>query len=124
MPTLTSDRARFEAQFTKADAAFKKATGEHLTHLFRPPMGNYSAKSLAMTQRLGYTSVFWGFAHVDYDEKHQPPVAATVSRVLTGSHPGAIFLLHGMSTSDTAALDDIITGLREQGYEFGTLQPR
>jgi peptidoglycan-N-acetylmuramic acid deacetylase len=77
-----------------------------------------------MTQQLGYTSVFWSFAHVDYDEKHQPPVSTTVSRVLAGSHPGAIFLLHGISTSDTAALDEIIKGLRAQGYGFGTLEPR
>jgi peptidoglycan-N-acetylmuramic acid deacetylase len=86
-------------------------------------MGDYSAKSLAMTQQLGYTSVFWGFAHVDYDEKHQPPVPATISLVLSGSHPGAIFLLHAISTSDTKALDAIIKGLRAQGYEFGTLAP-
>ena len=104
MPSLTGDPTRFDAQLTKADAAFKKATGQHLTHLFRPPMGDYSARSLAMTQRLGYTSVFWSFAHVDYDEKHQPPVPATISLVLSGSHPGAIFLLHAISTSDTAAL--------------------
>ena len=124
MPSVTSDRRRFEAQFTKTDASFKKATGQPLTRLFRPPMGEYSARSLAMTEQLGYTSVFWSFAHVDYDEKHQPPVSTTVSRVLAGSHPGAIFLLHGMSTSDTGALDEIIKGLRTQGYEFGTLEPR
>jgi peptidoglycan-N-acetylmuramic acid deacetylase len=43
--------------------------------------------------------------------------------VLSGSHPGAIFLLHAISTSDTKALDAIIKGLRAQGYEFGTLAP-
>ena len=124
MPSLTSDPARFDAQFAKTDASFKKATGQPLTRLFRPPMGEYSAKSLAMTEGLGYTTAFWSFAHGDYDEKNQPPVATTVTRVLAGSHPSAIILLHGMSTSDTGALDEIITGLREQGYRFGTLEPR
>jgi len=124
MPSVTANPKRFEAQLTKTDASFAKATGKPITRLFRPPMGEYSAKSLAMTDQLGYTTVFWSFAHGDYDEKHQPPVATTVSRVLTGSHPGAIFLLHGMSTSDTGALQEIIEGLRAQGYEFGTLEPR
>jgi peptidoglycan-N-acetylmuramic acid deacetylase len=121
MPSITSDPVRFKAQFTKTDASFKKATGSSLAKLFRPPMGEYSAKSLAMTQDLGYESVFWTFAHVDYDEKKQPPVPDTIKLVLSGSHPGAIFLLHAISTSDSAALDDIIKGLRAQGYDFGTL---
>lgn len=124
MPKLTSSPKRFAEQLTRADSAFRKATGEHLAHLFRPPMGAYSAKSLAMTQNLGYTSVFWGFAHVDYDEKHQPPAETTVRRVLAGSHPGVIILLHGISASDSSALEDIIIGLRRQGYGFGVLEPR
>jgi peptidoglycan/xylan/chitin deacetylase (PgdA/CDA1 family) len=45
----------------------------------------------------------------------------TVKRVLDGSHPGAILLLHAISTSDTKALPAIIDGLRAQGYRFGTL---
>ena len=123
MPSLTSNVASFTAQFTKAEAAFKKATGKPLTHIFRPPMGDYSAKSLAMTNAAGYRTVFWSFAHVDYDEKHQPPVPATISLVLQGSHPAAIYLLHAISSSDTAALPAIIAGLRAQGYSFGTLAP-
>ena len=124
MPSVTGDPKRFKVQLAKTDASFTKATGKPITRLFRPPMGEYSTRSLAMTDQLGYTTVFWSFAHGDYDEKNQPPVATTVSRVLTGSHPGAIFLLHGMSTSDTGALQEIITGLRAQGYGFGTLEPR
>ena len=30
---------------------------------FRPPMGKYSQKSLAMTKNLGYQTVFWSFAY-------------------------------------------------------------
>jgi peptidoglycan-N-acetylmuramic acid deacetylase len=124
MPKLTTDAAKFDAQFTMTEARFRKATGKPLAKLFRPPMGEYSGKSLAMTRALGYTTVFWSFAHADFDEKKQPPVATTISRVLTGSHPGAIILLHGMSSSDTQALDAIIAGLRKQGYEFGVLSAR
>ena len=65
--------------------------------------------------------MFWSFAHRDWIVDDQPPVATTVDRILAGSHPGAIYLLHGVSSSDTQALDKAIAGLREQGYGFGVL---
>lgn len=123
MPKLTGDRAKFDAQFSRVETAVKKATGRPITRLFRPPMGDYSEKSLRMTNALGYTTVFWSFAHGDYDEKNQPPVATTVQRILECSHPGAVYLLHGMSGSDTKALPAAIRGLRAQGFGFGTLEP-
>ena len=123
MPKLTSDPAAFASQFTKTADRFRSATGKPIARLFRPPMGDYSEASLKMARDLGYTTAFWSFAHADYDEKKQPPVAQTLALILQGSHPGAIYLLHGMSSSDTKALDAAIRGLRAQGYGFGVLEP-
>jgi peptidoglycan-N-acetylmuramic acid deacetylase len=120
MPTKAASEAAFDREFTKTEAAFEKATGRPIARFFRPPSGDYSALSLWRTARLGYRTVFWSFAHVDYDETKQPPVDVTVRRVLDGSHPGAILLLHAISTSDTKALPAIIDGLRTQGYRFGS----
>jgi peptidoglycan-N-acetylmuramic acid deacetylase len=122
MPKLTSDRKAFASQLTKTADRFRSVTGKPIARLFRPPMGDYSETALAMTRELGYTTAFWSFAHADYDEKKQPPVAQTLALVLKGSHPGAIYLLHGMSSSDTKALDAAIRGLRAQGYGFGVLE--
>ncbi|NTW28924.1 MAG: polysaccharide deacetylase family protein [Coriobacteriia bacterium] len=121
MPTLAGDTAAFKAQFTKTEAAFTEVTGGQMANVFRPPMGEYSPLSLWITQSLGYETVFWSFAHRDWVVDDQPSVDVTVDRILTGSHPGAIYLLHGVSSSDTAALDRAIAGLRTQGYGFGVL---
>jgi len=121
MPSLANDRAAFAAELTKTEKAFREVTGHEMAHVFRPPMGEYSALSLWRTDSLGYKTVFWSFAHRDWLVDDQPSVDVTLSRILKGSHPGAIYLLHAVSSSNTAALDDAIAGLREQGYGFGTL---
>ncbi|MHB1017838.1 MAG: polysaccharide deacetylase family protein [Coriobacteriia bacterium] len=121
LPDLVDDRAAFTAELSQTAALFREVTGAEMPHVMRPPMGEYSARSLWLTQQLGYESIFWGFAHRDWIVDDQPPVDVTIDRILRGSHPGAIYLLHGVSSSDTQALDAAIAGLREQGYGFGTL---
>jgi len=121
LPGLVDDRAAFEAELAETARLYREVTGREMAHVMRPPMGEYSARSLWLTHELGYESVFWGFAHRDWIVDDQPPVDVTVQRILGGSHPGAIFLLHGVSSSDTQALDAAIEGLRAQGYGFGML---
>lgn len=121
LPGLVEDSATFAAELADTAALYRATTGADMARVMRPPMGEYSARSLWMTQQLGYESVFWGFAHRDWIVDEQPPVDVTVERILNGSHPGAIYLLHGVSSSDTQALDAAIAGLRDQGYGFGTL---
>ena len=121
MPSLAKDTKAFAEELAKTARAFQVATGAQMASIFRPPSGEYSPRSLWLTDSLGYESVFWSFAHRDWVVDDQPPVDVTVSRILSGSHPGAIYLLHGVSASDTAALDEAITGLRDQGYDFGVL---
>lgn len=121
LPGLVDDAAAFQAELAGTAGLYRETTGQEMAPVMRPPMGEYSARSLWLTQRSGYESVFWGFAHRDWVVDDQPPVDVTVERILNGSHPGAIYLLHGVSSSDTQALGDAIAGLREQGYGFGTL---
>ncbi|MCL4078310.1 polysaccharide deacetylase family protein [Coriobacteriia bacterium Es71-Z0120] len=122
MPSLANDPAAFAREMTRVEDAFAEVTGgARLARVFRPPKGEYSALSLYRTAALGYESVFWSFAHRDWVVDDQPPVDVTVRRILDGSHPGAIYLLHAVSSSDADALDEAIAGLRDQGYGFGML---
>jgi peptidoglycan-N-acetylmuramic acid deacetylase len=122
MPSLAHDPAAFARELTRVEDAFAEVTGgARLARVFRPPKGEYSALSLYRTTALGYESVFWSFAHRDWVVDDQPPVDVTVRRILEASHPGAIYLLHAVSSSDADALDEAIAGLRDQGYGFGTL---
>ena len=89
--------------------------------LFRPPMGEFSERTLEVTKRQGYTSVFWSFAYRDYDVNNQPDPEQALTRITSAAHPGAIYLLHAVSQTNDAILGRVIDVLREQGYAFSTL---
>jgi len=121
LPSLAYDRAAFRRELTTVEQAYRRVTGEELARLLRPPMGEYSARSLCRTQRLGYATVFWSFAHRDWLVDDQPSVAVTLDRLLDGRHRGAIYLLHAVSRSNTGALPRFIDELRARSYRFGAL---
>ena len=121
LPSLAFDRAAFERELTVTAQAYKKVTGRAMARLLRPPMGEYSARSLCLTQRLGYQTVFWSFAHRDWLVDEQPSVAVTLARLLDGRHDGAIYLLHAVSSSNTEALPRFIDEMQGRGYRFGAL---
>ena len=87
--------------------------------LFRFPQGNASKQSCALLQQMGYSSIFWSFAYHDYDPEDQEDPGESLDRCLEYIHPGAIYLLHAISKTNTEILGDFIDGAREAGYEFG-----
>lgn len=87
--------------------------------LFRFPEGTFSEQSLALVHSLGYESVFWSFAYTDYNVNAQKDPAEALQNCMTQLHPGAIYLLHAVSSTNCAILGDFIDGVRAQGYEFG-----
>ena len=87
--------------------------------LFRFPEGESSEMLMAELNNLGYTSVFWSYAHRDYVLDDQPDPAVTLERCLSHLAPGAVYLLHAVSSSNTEALADFIDQARAMGYEFG-----
>lgn len=88
-------------------------------HLFRYPAGIFSEQSLAIVNNCNYKSVFWSFAYLDYDTANQPDPAKALEKVKSRLHPGAIYLLHAVSTTNTEILGDFIDYIRAQGYEIG-----
>ena len=90
--------------------------------LFRYPAGKFSEQSLAIVQNIGYTSVFWSFAHADWDPANQPEEGAALQKLLDRLHPGAIYLLHAVSATNTHILGQFIDQARAAGYEFCAYQ--
>lgn len=86
--------------------------------LFRFPAGKFSEQSLAVLNNCGYRSVFWSFAYLDYDVNNQPDEAESLEKMLNKLHPGAIYLLHAESWTNTNVLGQFIDKAREAGYEF------
>ena len=87
-------------------------------HLFRYPAGKFSEQSLALLNNLNYKSIFWSFAYLDYDVENQPDPTESLQKIMDRLHPGAIYLLHAESETNTQILGDFIDQTRAQGYEF------
>ena len=83
---------------------------------FRPPCGEYTPEALAKIQSLGYRTVFWSAAYVDWKTDDQPDPAEALALLTDAAHGGAVYLLHSVSATNAAILGDLIDALRAKGY--------
>jgi peptidoglycan-N-acetylmuramic acid deacetylase len=118
MPDVTSSEEKFNNEFSDVEGKYKEITGKEMPLYFRPPMGEYSEKSLAMTKNLGYKTLFWSFAYHDWDINKQPDPVKAKDTIMNGLHNGAILLIHAVSKTNTEILDSILKEAKAQGYEF------
>lgn len=86
--------------------------------LCRPPEGAFGEQSLALLQSLGYDAVLWSFAYRDWELDNQPDTGTALNTIVSRAHPGAIYLLHAVSSANASVLGDAIDQLQEQGYVF------
>jgi peptidoglycan-N-acetylmuramic acid deacetylase len=112
---------RMVSEVTKLHKYVKEHYNYEMT-LFRFPEGEFSEQSLAVLQSLGYTSVFWSFAYLDWDTEKQPAYDKALNAVMNGNHNGAIFLLHAISSANAAILPEAIDRFREMGYNLALFQ--
>lgn len=119
MPEL-SERDIKEELITCADYC-KEATGYDMDLFVRPPMGEYSERTLQICKNLGYKTIFWSMAYLDYDVDNQPGTDYVIEHFQKYYHNGAIPLLHNVSKSNAEALDTVLTNLEKEGFSFGSL---
>lgn len=119
MPTLNIDKMEEEVMSLHN---YVLENFDYTMTLFRPPTGEFSIRSLAVVQNLGYKNVHWSFAHADWDTENQPDVAKSLETVLNKAHPGAIYLLHAISETNAALLGDAIDGFRAKGFSIELFQ--
>ena len=84
----------------------------------RPPKGEFSEKTLAITQQLGYKTIMWSYAYYDYDVTNQPDEAVAYKKLMNHLHPGEILLLHAVSDTNMNILDEFIDDTLSQEYKF------
>lgn len=118
-PDLTPEE--LEAELHEVARVMEEQTGYAIDPFFRPPMGEYSERTLKATQDMGYASIFWSIAYYDYDVNDQPGKAYVVDHFNTYHHNGTIVLMHNVSESNTQALGDVIDNLTAEGYRFAPL---
>ncbi|NLY43535.1 MAG: delta-lactam-biosynthetic de-N-acetylase [Clostridiaceae bacterium] len=119
MPEVLDD-AKLEEELLGLDRSFYEMFQSNMKYV-RPPKGEYSERTLALTQSLGYKTVFWSFAYVDWDVNNQKGADYAYQQVMDGIHNGAILLLHAVSKDNAEALGKIIQDARAAGYQFKSL---
>ena len=91
------------------------------TKYFRFPSGNHSENSLELVTSVGYKSIFWSVAYADWDTSKQKGADHALKTVTAKFHPGAVILLHAVSSDNASALGKIIDSAHKKGYRFATL---
>jgi peptidoglycan-N-acetylglucosamine deacetylase len=116
---LTSARRR--AELVDADALIAPLIGHSTRPWYRLPYGDDDSHMAADLAPAGYTrKVGWT---VDTLGWRGASAADIVERSLRLAAPGAVYVLHvGHTSQDGPALGRIVSGLRERGYGFATVE--
>lgn len=120
MPTI-SDMETFQKEMDDVANLFKEITGTELAPYYRPPQGKCNEENLKKAQELGYCTVFWSLAHVDWNQDKQPSHAEAFDKLTSRIHPGAVVLLHNTSKTNGEIMDELLTKWEEMGYSFRPL---
>lgn len=111
----------FKKQICPVEEKYKELTGKEMPKFYRPPQGIFSEENLKMAQELGYKTVFWSVAYVDWYKDKQPSKETAFNTLLPRIHPGAIILLHSTSKTNSEILEEFITKIKDAGYTFFNL---
>lgn len=119
-PDLTEKSTRdVKLEIKECEEAVFQNSGYAMDPFFRPPKGEYSERVLKIVKDMGYKTLFWSIAYLDYDVNAQPGRDYVVEHFQKYIHPGAIPLIHNVSKSNAEALDQVLTDLEAAGYTYG-----
>ena len=116
-----SDQEAFAKELQDLETLFQETTGKELPKYYRPPQGIYSQENLQMAKDLGYKTVFWSLAYVDWNNDAQPTKEQAFSKLLPRIHNGAVVLLHSTSATNAEILDELLTKWEAAGYTFASI---
>jgi peptidoglycan-N-acetylmuramic acid deacetylase len=121
-PDLTTQSdEKLKEELESVRLKVEELTGQKGMSYLRPPRGIFSERVLAKSKDLGYTTVFWSLAFIDWKVDAQRGWKYSYDNIMRQIHPGSILLLHTVSKDNAEALDQAITDLEKQGYIFRSL---
>ena len=94
----------------------KKLTGKDM-ELFRPPYGDYDDRVVLNAKENGYYTIQWSVDSLDWKDYGADNIIDTVLNHKELDN-GAIILCHNGAKYTAEALEALITGLKEKGYEI------
>ncbi len=115
-----SGKEALRAELEPVEKLYFDITGKEMIKYYRPPQGKFSIDNLSCAKELGYKTVFWSLAYVDWNVNSQPDPQASIDKLCSRIHGGAVVLLHSTSATNAEILGTLIDRWRDMGYEFGT----
>lgn len=94
----------------------KELTGYNM-FLFRPPYGDYNSTLINTVYSLNYYPIQWSVDSLDWKDYGVDNIIKTVTQHKDLGN-GAIILMHNGAKFTAQALDQVITTLTNQGYQF------
>lgn len=94
----------------------KELTGYEM-FLFRPPYGDYDNEVIRTAGECGYYSIQWDVDSLDWKDYGVDSIIKTVTQHKHLGN-GSIILCHNGAKYTAEALDALIEGLQEEGYEI------
>ena len=124
--SAVTDEAVFRKELESVEVAYQSALGDvkkktKMPKYYRPPEGKFCPANLEMAQKLGYKTIFWSLAYVDWNVDRQPTREEALNTLLPRTHKGAVILLHSTSKTNAKVLGELIERWKAEGYKFGTL---
>ncbi|MFQ9127886.1 MAG: polysaccharide deacetylase family protein [Butyricicoccaceae bacterium] len=117
------DEASFSAELDGLADKYRELTkGEEMKEILPSAAGKFSESNLAMAQKLGYRTIFWSLAYVDWYTDDQPTDEQAFSKLVPRIHPGAVVLLHSTSATNARILDELLAKWEALGYRFASLE--
>ncbi|MEG2857817.1 MAG: polysaccharide deacetylase family protein, partial [Clostridia bacterium] len=106
----------FKKEICALEGKYQKVIGSPMPKFYRPPQGKFSESNLAHAKELGYKTVFWSLAYVDWYVDNQPTAQQAFDKLLPRMHDGAVVLLHSTSKTNADILDELLTKWEAAGY--------
>lgn len=105
-----------EEEIMKVHQRVKELTGIDM-ELFRPPYGDYNNMVVGVARKCGYYTIQWDVDSLDWKDYG---VDSIVKKCTENKNlrKGSIILLHNGAKYTPDALESIILGLKEKGYEL------
>lgn len=114
MSQLPDDECQKE--ILKVHNRVKKLTGDTMD-LFRAPYGDYDDHVILNAKKCGYEVIQWSIDSLDWKDYGAESIIQTVLENKELKN-GAIILMHNGAKYTKDALESVIVGLQEKGYEL------
>ena len=110
-----------KTELMKLNQALYEKFGYEMKYM-RPPKGEFSERTLSITDSLGFKTVMWSFAYVDWNDDKQPSKEEAMKKIISNLHNGEIMLLHATSKTNSEIMGEMVDKIKEEGYEIKSLE--